>query len=371
VKLPFDLRALWDRALTWYRSHGERDRRIILGVLIAVGLSLVYVGVVEPILDYRKDVLAQIDSDHAKLEKSTKLVATKDALRAERDDLKKRLAQAKTRLLPGGTVTLGAAALQERTNSLAQEKGIAVQSTQVMKEAEADPFKKVSVRLTLSGELNPLAEFVSGVEYAQQLAIPFIEISRRGAVAGAKGPRTLSVTVEVSGFVQGGAAGKPEGAEGEGAPAEGTGETPPGADGQAPNGGAGAVEAAAGGPGDGAAAPGAPVDGAPAEGAPAPATAPAPAADAKPAGETPPAAPGATTPPGAAAPATVPPPIPGITFPPMVPGPTTPTTVAPPTATPTTVAAPATMPPTTAPAAVVPPKLIGPQPDQPDDEDND
>jgi Tfp pilus assembly protein PilO len=350
VKLPFDVRALWDRALTWYRNHSERERRVILGVLIAVGLSLVYVGVVEPILDYRKDVVAQIDADHATLEKSTKLAATKEARKAERDDLKKRLAQAKTRLLPGGTVTLGAAALQERTNSLAQEKGISVQSTQVMKEAEADPFKKVSVRLTLSGELNPLAEFVSGVEYAQQLAIPFIEISRRGAVAGAKGPRTLSVTVEVSGFVQGGTGGKAEGAEGEGAPAEGTGETPPGADGQAPNGAAGAVEAAAGGPGDGAAAPAPPAAGAPA------------AADGKPAGETPPAAPGATTPPGEGAPATVPPPITGITFPPMVPGGTPPTTVAQQAATPPT---------TTAPPAVVPPKLIGPQPDQPDDEDND
>jgi len=97
--------------------------------------------------------LAQIDSDHAKLEKSTKLVATKDALRAERDDLKKRLAQAKTRLLPGGTVTLGAAALQERTNSLAQEKGIAVQSTQVMKEENLDPFRKVAVRLMKEGRI--------------------------------------------------------------------------------------------------------------------------------------------------------------------------------------------------------------------------
>ena len=368
MKLPFDFRALWDRALTWYRSHGERDRRIILGVLGAIGFSLVYVGVVEPILDYRKDVLAQIDSDHAKLEKSTKLVATKDSLKAERDDLKKRLAQAKTRLLPGGTVTLGAAALQERTNSLAQEKGISVQSTQVMKEAEADPFKKVSVRLTLSGELNPLAEFVSGVEYAQQLAIPFIEISRRGAVAGAKGPRTLSVTVEVSGFVQGGTA-KPEVQEGEGAPAEGTGETPPGADGQAPT---GPVEAAVGGPGDGAAAPGTPA----AEGAPAPAAPTAPAADGQPAGEKPPAAPGATTPPGVAAPATVPPPITGITVPPTVPGGTPPSAVPPPAipsqaGTPPAVAPPATPPSTTAPVAAAPPKLIAPQPDEPDNEDND
>ena len=367
MKLPFDLRALWDRGLTWYRSHGERDRRIILGVLSSVGLSLVYVGVVEPVLDYRKEVAADIETDHAKLEKSMKLVATKDALRAERDDLKKRLTQAKTRLLPGGTGTLGAAALQERTNSLASEKGIAVQSTQVMKEEAVDPFRKVAVRLTLSGELNPLAEFVSGLEYAQQLAIPFIEISRRGAVAGAKGPRTLSVTVEVNGFVQGGNAAKTEGAEGEGAPADGTGETPGGADGQAPN---GAVEAAAGGPGDA----GAPADGAPATATAVPEGGTPPAADDKPAGadKAPPAPPaGATPPAGTAAPGS----IPSITFPPMViPPATTPTTGAPSAAAtaPTTVAPPAATPPTTmAPHAPVAPKLIGPQPDEPDDEGND
>src|SRR4029453_9045611 len=57
------------------------------------------------------------------------------------------------------------------------------------------------VRLTISGELKPFADFVSALEYDQQLAVPIVEINRRGAVAGAKGPRTLSATVEVAGFV--------------------------------------------------------------------------------------------------------------------------------------------------------------------------
>ena len=55
MNLPFDLRALWERALARYNGYSPRDRRIILGVLVALGLSIVYVGVVEPILDYRKD----------------------------------------------------------------------------------------------------------------------------------------------------------------------------------------------------------------------------------------------------------------------------------------------------------------------------
>ena len=71
-----------------------------------------------------------------------------------------------------------------------------------MREEAAGPYRKVAVRLTLSAELKPFAEFLSGLEYGpQQLTIPFVEVSRRGAVPGAKGPRLLSATVEVSGYL--------------------------------------------------------------------------------------------------------------------------------------------------------------------------
>lgn len=221
MTVPPQIRALVDRALTWYRTHSERDRRVILGVLVATALSAVYLVVVDPLLSYRKGLAQEIADGQEDLERAMRFLAAKDVLRAEREDLRKRLAQSKKRLLPGGTATLGAAALQERTNALAAEKGITIQSTQVMKPAKedgTDPYRKVAVRETISGELKPLADFVAGLEFDRQLTIPYVEISRRGAVAGAKGPRTLSATVEVSGFVQGGA--KDEGAtkpEGEGA----------------------------------------------------------------------------------------------------------------------------------------------------------
>lgn len=213
MKLPFDLHTTWERVLVWYNAYGERDRRIILGVVVAVGASLLYLAVLEPLLDYRAALAQEIADGQEEYERSMRFIGAKATLNAEREDLGRRLAQAKARLLPGGTGTLGAAALQERANALASEKGIAIQSTQVMKEEVVEPYHKVAVRLTLSGEVKPLAELVSGIEYGQQLAIPFLEVSRRGAVAGAKGPRTLSVTLEVSGFVQSAAAGKGEAAD--------------------------------------------------------------------------------------------------------------------------------------------------------------
>jgi type II secretory pathway component PulM len=209
-----NLRQLWETARRWYAAHSTRDRQILAGVGVAIVLSLLYVGVVQPIVRYRRGVADEIAESQERLERAVRFVAAADTVRAERDDLRKRLDDAKQRLLPGASGTLGAAALQERANALAAEKGITVQTTQVMKEEPADPFRKVSIRLTLSGELKPVAEMMAALEYGpQQLTIPFLELSRRGAVAGAKGPRTLSATVEVSGYLMGEQAAKPPEAE--------------------------------------------------------------------------------------------------------------------------------------------------------------
>jgi len=199
-----NVRQLWSAAQRWYATHSQRDRYILLAVAVAAGLSVVYIVLVEPLVHYRRRVGEEIAEGQEQLERGARFLAAADTLRAERDDLRKRLDQAQERLLPGGSGTLGAAALQERANAIAAEKGIAVQSTQVMKEEAADPFRKVAIRLTLSGELKPFSEFVAGLEYGpQQLTVPFLEVTRRGAVPGVKGPRTLAATVEVSGYLLG------------------------------------------------------------------------------------------------------------------------------------------------------------------------
>jgi type II secretion system (T2SS) protein M len=210
------LQALWSRIQHWYGGHSRRDQRIILGVLTLAGVCLVYLYGIVPLREYRQRVSDEISEGQDQLARSARVLGSADSLRAERAELEKRLKQTRSRLLPGRGGTLGAAALQERTNSLAAEKGITVQSTQVMKEEAVDPYRKVSVRLTLSGELKPFAELLSGLEYDQQLAVPFVEANRRGAVPGAKGPRTIQATVEVTGFVLGEQAKGEDGAAGEG-----------------------------------------------------------------------------------------------------------------------------------------------------------
>jgi Tfp pilus assembly protein PilO len=201
VTLRERIQGLSTAATRWYGRHTASEQRIILSVAVLAVLSILYVGVVVPVRDFRAGVADEITDGQEQLERAARYIGATDSLRAEREALKKRLQQARARLLPGRTGTLGAAALQERTNAIAAEKGVTVQSTQVMREETVQPYHKVSVRLTLSGELKPFADMVSTIEYGQQLAIPFAEMSRRGAVPGAKGPRTLTATLEVSGFV--------------------------------------------------------------------------------------------------------------------------------------------------------------------------
>ena len=293
--VPAHLRAVDDLVL----ETAGRNTPGLAGVGLAVALSLVYVGVVDPLRAYRRRVAEEIGEGHDRLERFARFVGAVDALRAERAELKKRLAQAQGRLLPGDTGTLAAAALQERANTLASEKGVSVLSTQVMREEAADPFRKVAVRLTLSAELRPFAEFLSGLEYGpQQLTIPFVEVSRRGAVPGAKGPRLLSATVEVSGYLLAKDKAKEAEPEPEAAPAS---EAAPGGEAPAP----GAMPEPA--PGTVEATPEAVPPGPPpaaAENAPvpvAPAPPPPPAAVAPPPGAPPPAA-EAQPPPSPAAP---------------------------------------------------------------------
>jgi hypothetical protein len=63
----------------------------------------------------------------------------------------------------------------------------------------------VSLRITASGELHDLADYLAALEYGPlRVTIPFIELSRRGAMVRKGGVgRTVSATIQVSGVVQG------------------------------------------------------------------------------------------------------------------------------------------------------------------------
>jgi hypothetical protein len=194
----------WAPVARWYAGYSRRDQRIILGVAVVAGLSFLYVGPVEMMREYRREVVEQTADGQQQVERALRTLRGVEGLRRERDELKQRLKAARENLLPGGSGTLGAAALEERASQLASEKGVEVRTKQVMREEVAGPFRRVAVRLTLAGDVGAIGGMLAGLEYDNHFTVPFMELSRRGALVGTNVPRTLTATIEVAGYVTSG-----------------------------------------------------------------------------------------------------------------------------------------------------------------------
>ena len=197
----------WAPVARWYAGYSRRDQRIILGVAVAAGLSILYVGPIEMVRGYHHGILEDTGAAQERVERSLKTLRSLDGLRRDRDELKARLKIARAKLLPGGSGTLGAATLEERASELAREKGVEVRTKQVMKEEQAGPFRRVAVRFTLAGDVGQIAGLLAGLEYENHFTVPFMELSRRGAMAAPNAPRTINATIEVAGFVPSGDSG--------------------------------------------------------------------------------------------------------------------------------------------------------------------
>lgn len=216
-----------------WNQFSARERRLIGAAGGVLGLFLVHLLVISPFLSYRQDLQDEIVAHREKLENAQSYLARTADITRQREQLQKLYQQVHAQLVPGDTPTLAAANLQNVLHSLAGEKGVEIQSTQVMRDDAVGEFRRIAVRITVTGELKQVADFLAGMEHGQtRVLVPFIEISRRGAVLRGKAARALSATIEVTAFLQGapattaGPAAAPAAAPAAGGPAEGTPGSP-------------------------------------------------------------------------------------------------------------------------------------------------
>jgi len=182
----------------------DRQQRLYLALGVVL---LLVVGrfAVTWFLDFRAEVKEDVRLTAQRLATAKRLAQRAPQTKKEFDALQARYQATVVELVPGDTPTLAAAALQERVSALASEKKVSVQTTQVLKDEALGPFRQVSLRITASGELHDLADFLTALEFGPlRVTIPFIELSRRGAMVRKQGVgRTVSATIQVSGVVQG------------------------------------------------------------------------------------------------------------------------------------------------------------------------
>jgi len=152
-----------------------------------------------------------------KIENYQKILGRSDAADKQFQELQIRYDEARNRLVPGSTPTQVGAALQGKLSQMASDAGLNVLSSQILKDETFGEFRRVGVRMTLSGELEGVTKMLSAIETgAAEVAVTLLEINRKlGATrrpptpssratppAAAAAAATLTATLEVKTFMQ-------------------------------------------------------------------------------------------------------------------------------------------------------------------------
>ena len=150
-----------------------------------------------------------------KIENYQKILARGDAAGKRETDLERRYAAAQARLLSGSTPTQVGAELQGSLSSMAGIAGLNVLSSQILKAEEDSGFRRVSVRLTLSGDLEGVVEMLYRIETGRtDIEVTLLEINRKlgasrrptpsrpTAVRPSTQSAALTATMEVKTFMQ-------------------------------------------------------------------------------------------------------------------------------------------------------------------------
>jgi general secretion pathway protein M len=196
-----------------WAAFSPRERSLMAGAAVVALVVLVRYSPLAGLADFSPgggddDRWVQV----RKIENFHKILARREAVLADAMALRQRYDQAQQRLISGETPTQVGAELQGRLSSLATEAGLNVLSSQILKEEEVEGFRRVGVRLTLSGELSGVTRMLSSIEGGDvEVAVTLLEINRKlGATrrpTTARTPTTiaqapLTATLEVKTFMR-------------------------------------------------------------------------------------------------------------------------------------------------------------------------
>jgi type II secretory pathway component PulM len=195
-----------------WQGRAPREQ-LLLGIAGAALLLVIFVyGIVKPYRAYTEELENEIAQQASFVAKMERQRDRGPQIEQQVTQLRQRVQDVRQHLIPGGTPALAASQLQDRLQNLARSSGLDVLTTVSLRDEPAGEFRKTTVQMTLRGGLPELGRFVSAVEYGDwRLVVSSLEV--RGTYniriagmqqAGAPKPNPLTVTLEVSGIMQGG-----------------------------------------------------------------------------------------------------------------------------------------------------------------------
>ena len=163
-----------------WTSLSKRERYLILA---AVTVALAVAGRYAPFVPMISSEEQGPDATWVRMQKVKnfhRIIGRSDAVTARTRAIETRYKAAGKRLIEGVTPTQVGAELQGRLSQMAGDAGLNVLSSQILKPEDVEEFRRVGVRMTLSGELDGMARMVSSVESDRKdLVVTLLEINRK------------------------------------------------------------------------------------------------------------------------------------------------------------------------------------------------
>jgi general secretion pathway protein M len=197
-----------------WAGFSGRERALIVGAVVTTLVVIVRYSPLAGLANFSSgggedDRWVQV----RKIENYHKILARSRAIQAKSEALRDRYSQAQQRLISGETPTQVGAELQGRLSSMATEAGLNVLSSQILKEEELEGFRRVGVRLTLSGELHGVAQMLGAIEGGDvDVTVSLLEINRKlgatrrppttGRTPATIAQAPLTATMEVKTFMR-------------------------------------------------------------------------------------------------------------------------------------------------------------------------
>jgi len=200
-----------------WAAFSPRERYLVLGAIVTALLVVIRYAPVPSLGSLTsgggEDNWVQLQ----KIENYQKILGRSESAEKQFQELQERYDAARNRLVPGSTPTQVGAALQGKLSQMASDAGLNVLSSQILKDETYGEFRRVGVRMTLSGELDGVTSMLSAIETGPaDVAVTLLEVNRKlGATrrpptpssratppAATAAAATLTATLEVKTFMQ-------------------------------------------------------------------------------------------------------------------------------------------------------------------------
>jgi general secretion pathway protein M len=178
---------------------GVRGKILAVGMLLGV-LLLIDLVVISPIVGLYDSTAETVQERAALAQRLQNSIRELPRLRKAADALKESSGDQQL-LLEGSSDTVAAAMLQSTVKSLIEDGGARLNSAEILPPEKQDPYQKVALRVSFTGDLTLLTAVLRGIETARPVIfVDNVDIRGAGGANQDDGDQSLTIAFDLYGF---------------------------------------------------------------------------------------------------------------------------------------------------------------------------